>query len=58
MLDIEAASPADAVRIYPLENASASRLATTIKSLFDQQVQSKSIRPEDRVIVGYVSIIR
>ena len=32
-------------------NASASRLAGTIKGLFDQQVQSKSIRPEDRVIV-------
>jgi type II secretion system protein D len=51
MLDIEAASPASSVRIYPLENASASRLATTIKGLFDAQVQSRAIRPEDRVIV-------
>lgn len=51
MLDIEAASPANAVRIYPVENASAARLAQTVRTLFDQQVQSKAIRPEDRVIV-------
>jgi type II secretion system protein D len=51
MLDIESASPADGVRIYPIQNASASRLATTVKQLFDQQVQTKAIRPEDRVIV-------
>ncbi|HRQ75801.1 MAG TPA: secretin N-terminal domain-containing protein [Phycisphaerales bacterium] len=51
MLDIEAASPSAAVRIYPIEHASAARLATTITRLFDQQVQSKAIRPEDRVIV-------
>ncbi len=51
MLDIEAASPDATVRIYPVENASAARLGTLITSLFDQQVQSKAIRPEDRVIV-------
>jgi len=51
MLDIEAASPSAAVRIYPVEHASASRLANTVTQLFDQQVQSKAIRPEDRVIV-------
>ncbi|MCH7573427.1 MAG: hypothetical protein IH891_10990, partial [Planctomycetes bacterium] len=51
MLDIEAASPSAAVRIYPIEHASAARLAVTITRLFDQQVQSKAIRPEDRVIV-------
>ena len=51
MLDVEAASPSAAVRIYPVEHASAARLAQTITRLFDQQVDSKAIRPEDRVIV-------
>ena len=51
MLDIELASPSNAVRIYPIEHASAARLAQTIRQLFDQQVQSRAIRPEDRVIV-------
>lgn len=51
MLDIEAASPSAAVRIYPVEHASASRLQGTITRLFDQQVQTRAIRPEDRVIV-------
>lgn len=49
MLDVEAASPASTVRIYPVENASAARLAQTIRQLFDQQVQSRAIRPEDRI---------
>ncbi|MHC4416411.1 MAG: secretin N-terminal domain-containing protein [Planctomycetota bacterium] len=51
MLDIEAASPGATVRIYPLEHASAARLAATITRLFDQQVQTRAIRREDRVIV-------
>jgi len=51
MLDVEAASPSAVVRIYPVEHASAARLAVTIENLFDQQVQTKAIRPEDRVIV-------
>ena len=51
MLDVEAASPDSTVRIYPIEHASAGRLANTVTRLFDQQVQSKAIRPEDRVIV-------
>ncbi len=51
MLDVEAASPSAVVRIYPVEHASATRLAQTVTRLFDQQVDSKAIRPEDRVIV-------
>ncbi len=51
MLDVEAASPNSAVRIYPIENASAARIATTVERLFAQQVQSRIIRPEDRIIV-------
>lgn len=51
MLDVEAASPSAVVRIYPVKFASASRLAGTITQLFDQQVQTKAIRPEDKAIV-------
>lgn len=51
MLDIEAASPDATIRIYPVEHASAAKLASTVTQLFNQQVQSKAIRPEDRVIV-------
>jgi type II secretion system protein D len=51
MFDVEAASPSAVVRVYPVNHASASRLAETITRLFDQQVQSKAIRPEDRVSV-------
>lgn len=50
-LDIEAASPDATIRIYPIQNASAARLGGTITQLFNQQVQSRAIRPEDRVIV-------
>ncbi len=51
MLDVEAASPSAVVRVYPVKFASASRLAGTITQLFNQQVQAKAIRPEDRVVV-------
>jgi type II secretion system protein D len=51
MLDVEAASPSAVVRIYPVKFASATRLAGTVSQLFDQQAQTKAIRPEDRVIV-------
>lgn len=48
-LDVEAASPAATVRIYPLENASASRLAPVVTQLFEQQRAAKTIRDEDRL---------
>ncbi|MCH2132657.1 MAG: hypothetical protein MK116_02795 [Phycisphaerales bacterium] len=51
MLDVEAASPASTVRIYPVEHASAARLSTTIELLFREQVSSGVIRKEDRVII-------
>ncbi|MCA9286628.1 MAG: hypothetical protein KDA22_15500, partial [Phycisphaerales bacterium] len=50
-LDVEAASPSALVRIYPLEHASASKLAAIVTRLFDEQFQSKAIRAEDRVRV-------
>jgi len=48
-LDVEAASPAALVRVYPLRNASAARLATTVTQLFEAQRAAKSIRDEDRL---------
>lgn len=51
MLDVETASPQSTVRIYPIEHASAARLAQTVRQLFDQQVRSRAIREEDRVVV-------
>ena len=48
-LDVEAAAPGSLVRVFPIEHASASRLAPLIVQLFDQQVASKVVRPEDRV---------
>ena len=50
-LDTEAASPGSVVRIFPLENASASRVGPMLVQLFDQQVAAKVIRAEDRVRV-------
>ncbi len=51
MLDVEAASPGSLVRIYPVEHASATRLAQTVQNLFEQQVASGGLRPDDRVAV-------
>lgn len=50
-LDTEAAAPGALVRIYPLENASASRIGPLLVQLFDQQFAAKTIRAEDRVRV-------
>ncbi len=50
-LDTEAAAPGALVRIYPLENASASRIGPLLVQLFDQQFAAKAIRAEDRVRV-------
>ncbi len=51
MLDIPAASPSATVRIYTLKHASAGRVAAIVRNLFDQQIQTKAIRAEDKVIV-------
>ena len=50
-LDTEAAAPGALVRIYPLENASASRIGPLVVQLFEQQFAAKTIRAEDRVRV-------
>jgi len=51
LLDVEAASPSALVRVYPIQNASASRLSNTIQQLFEAQFQAKAIRDEDRLKV-------
>ena len=49
MLDIEAAAPGAAVRIYAVEHGSSERIAAVIRQLFEQQYQSGLIRDEDRI---------
>jgi len=49
MMDIETAFPGAMVRIYPVQNASASRLASVMKQLFDAQIASGSLREDDQV---------
>ncbi|MCP4496015.1 MAG: hypothetical protein GY825_04450 [Phycisphaeraceae bacterium] len=49
MLDIEAAAPGAAVRIYAVEHGSSERITTVIRQLFEQQYRSGLIRDEDRI---------
>lgn len=51
MLDIPAAAPENAVRIYALDHASAARVASIAANLFEQQARSGAIRDEDRLVV-------
>ncbi|MBX3354181.1 MAG: hypothetical protein KF724_00605 [Phycisphaeraceae bacterium] len=51
LLDVEAAGPSALVRVYPVQNASAARLANTIQQLFEAQFQAKAIRDDDRLKV-------
>ena len=49
MMDIESAFPGALVRIYPVENASASRLSTVLAQLFDAQIAAGTLRDDDQV---------
>ncbi|MDG2029601.1 MAG: secretin N-terminal domain-containing protein [Phycisphaerales bacterium] len=49
MMDIESAFPGALVRIYPVENASASRLASVLAQLFDAQIAAGTLRDDDQV---------
>ncbi len=51
MLDVPAAAPSSAVRIYPLGHATASRVASILTGLFDRQAQTGAIREEDRLAI-------
>lgn len=49
MMDVESAFPGALVRIYPLKNASATRLTAVLGQLFESQIRAGSIREEDGV---------
>lgn len=51
MLDVPAAAPSNAVRIYALSHATAARVSSLLTSLFDRQAQTGAIREEDRLAV-------
>jgi type II secretion system protein D len=52
MLDVEAASAANTVRLYPLRYAAADRVAGIARDIFAQRQQDPAARPEDRVIIN------
>jgi type II secretion system protein D len=52
MLDVEAASAANTVRVYPLKFAASERVVGVVQSLFRQREASPDHRPEDRLIVS------
>jgi len=51
MLDIESASAANTVRVYPLKYAATDRVVGLLRDIFRQREQSPDQRPEDRLII-------
>lgn len=51
MLDIEAASASNTVRVFPLQNAAATRVAGLVSDIFRQREGTGAMRPEDRLVV-------
>jgi len=51
MLDVEAASASNTVRIYPLTYAAADRVAAIVRDIFAQREQVGALRTEDRLII-------
>jgi type II secretion system protein D len=52
MLDIEAAGAGSRVRVVPLENASADRVASVLEEVFEQRERSGRFRDEDRLSIA------
>ncbi|HYE60488.1 MAG TPA: secretin N-terminal domain-containing protein [Phycisphaerales bacterium] len=52
MLDVEAASAANTVRVYPLKHAATERVLGVVRDIFRQRESSPDQRPEDRLIVS------
>jgi type II secretion system protein D len=50
-LDVESASAANTVRIFPLRFAAAERVAAMLRDIFRQRTEVGTDRPEDRLIV-------
>lgn len=51
MLDVEGASAANTVRIFPLTHAAADRVASIVSQIFNERQRDPSARAEDRVII-------
>ena len=51
-LDVELASANNAVRVIPLENAAADRVAGVLAQIFEEREDLATARPEDRLIVS------
>ena len=51
LFDTPELAPDAKIRIYPVEHASASRLAGTLTTLFNQQMSNEQLREEDSVII-------
>lgn len=52
MLDVEAASASNTVRLFPLEHAAADRILNVISQLFSEQERQPGFRQEDRIIAS------
>ncbi len=50
-LDVEAASAANTVRIFPLRFAAAERVSGVLRDVFRQRAEADQDRPEDRLII-------
>ncbi|MCC5787000.1 MAG: hypothetical protein JJU33_09900 [Phycisphaerales bacterium] len=51
MLDVEAASASNEVRVFPLRFAAADRVAQIVRQVFTERERVGEARPEDRVVV-------
>ncbi|USN98216.1 MAG: hypothetical protein H6810_08490 [Phycisphaeraceae bacterium] len=51
-LDVELASAGNDVRVIPLENAAADRVAGVVQNIFDERSKLDSSRPEDTLILS------
>ncbi|MCB9836477.1 MAG: hypothetical protein H6808_07130 [Phycisphaera sp.] len=52
MMDVEAASASNRVRLFPLENAAADRILSIVTNLFNERARQPSFREEDRIIAA------
>ncbi|MCC6425780.1 MAG: hypothetical protein IT435_03060 [Phycisphaerales bacterium] len=51
-LDVEAASASNQVRVFPLANAAADRVAQIVQGVFQQRERDNQIRAEDKLIIA------
>lgn len=51
-LDVESASAANSVRVFPLQHAAATRVVGLINDIFRQREATGAMRPEDRLVIS------